>query len=76
MPTNNGQDTKHVLVKPFKLRETGSDIISYSGAKVIGFPGDNDKQGELWGMSGDFNLFNNNNLSLNSLITYKDVDTT
>ena len=44
----------------------------YSGAKVIGYPADKmvNGQGEIWGMSGDYNLEKND-----TLITYNKIDT-
>lgn len=55
-------------IKPLKLRGIESDITSYSGAKVIGYPGE--KDGELYGMSGDYNLVNKS-----TVIKYEKIDT-
>eukprot|EP01084_Bolivina_argentea_P170264 295038_1 len=64
-----GKDTILKNIKPLKVRKFESND-AYKHCKVIGFPGEKDKQGQLYGMSGDYNLENKG-----KLITYKQIDT-
>merc|ERR1711933_481436 len=56
-------------IKPLKLRPFGSKSV-YKNSKVIGFPGEIEKKGQLYGMSGDYNVNDKG-----TLISYKQIDT-
>lgn len=65
----DGNDKLLKNIKRIRVRAFESEITAYSGAKVIGYPGE--KDGELWGMTGDYNLNDKN-----TLISYRNIDTT
>eukprot|EP01084_Bolivina_argentea_P034373 63613_1 len=66
-------------IKPVKIRSIESKALNNMRIKVVGFPGfpqQEKKRGELYGMMGDGNIgYVNDNIKYKELMTY-DIDTT
>eukprot|EP01083_Nonionella_stella_P212415 767128_1 len=71
-------DTTNTLqkIKPFQIRSHNSSLLNHSDIKIIGFPGEESKLGELYGMKGNCMIkYLNDSVALNKLIIYSNIDT-